>query len=97
MDTIEQLRELHTRLVRAQRVENEAIRRLGGFTAKGRTDQAAFKTLLGAAHAAGRHAVEIYDEWSRLIELLHSHGLQGQSTDERSPTTHKPDGHVPPN
>jgi hypothetical protein len=75
MDTMDELRELHARLVRAQRAENEAIRKLGAFTATGNSDKSAFKALFDAAHAAGRHAVAIYDEWN-----LRMQGLQGIGT-----------------
>jgi hypothetical protein len=70
MNTFEQLHELHACLVRAQRAETAAIRKLSEFTASGKRGGESFNLLLDAVQAARRRTVELYDEWDRHVRVL---------------------------
>ena len=71
MDTLEQLHELHARLLRAQRAETAAIRKLSEFTASGIRGRDGFRLLLDIVQAARRTTVETYEEWDRYVRTLH--------------------------
>ena len=81
MDTLTQLHDLHERLVRAQRAETNAIRKLGEFTASGKRQSEGFQALLDAVHRARRHTVEIYEEWNRVVHTLHTEATTSPAPD----------------
>jgi hypothetical protein len=70
MSTLEQLHELHARLVRAQRAESAAIARLSEFVESGKWPRDGFQLLLDEAQAARQRTVEIYEEWDRHMRAL---------------------------
>ena len=70
METLEQLHELHDRLVRAQRAETAAIEKLSEYVANGKRPRDGFDALLDAAQAARQRTVEIYAEWDRHVRAL---------------------------
>ena len=67
MKTLEQLSDLRARLVRAQRRESSAIRKMTEFTARGSGDKAGFERLLEAVHQARLASVTLYDEWNAAV------------------------------
>ena len=67
MKTLEQLSDLRARLVRAQRRESAAIRKMTEFTAKGSGDKARFERLLGGVHQARLASVTLYGEWNAAV------------------------------
>jgi hypothetical protein len=77
MDTLEQLHELHARLIRAQSAETAAILKLSEFTAGGIRGRDGFKLLLDRVRAARRQTVETYEEWDRHVRALNG-SLAGQ-------------------
>ena len=87
MDTFEQLHELHARLVRAQRAETIAIRRLSELTASGKRGRESFGLLLDAVQAARRRTVELYEEWDRHVRALQADSGGASATAERHAPT----------
>jgi hypothetical protein len=94
MDPFEYLHELHARLIRAQRSENDALRKLSAATTKRPANMADYKAVLAAAQAAGRRANEIYEEWNRHVESLHGdrHGA-GRPDRDGQPRPIDAEGH----
>jgi hypothetical protein len=74
MKTLEQLSDLRARLVRAQRLENAAIRKMSAFSAKG-GDKATFQRLLDDVHRARMASVALYEQWNAAVQVT-------QPTDE---------------
>ena len=67
MKTLEQLSDLRARLVRAQRRESAAIRKMTEFTARGSGDKASFERLLEGVHQARVASVALYEEWNAAV------------------------------
>lgn len=67
MQTLQQLTDLRARLVRAQRRENAAIRKMSEFSLNG-GDKAIFKRLLDDVHRARLESVNLYEQWNAAVQ-----------------------------
>ena len=65
---IEDLGELRTRLVRAQRAENAAVRKLSDVLSRNTLDKAAIKRLQYEVHIAREYAHAAYEAWNRAAQ-----------------------------
>lgn len=60
--------DIHARLVRAQRAENVAVRRLGEFGLGQGFDKSGFANAMSEARVARERSVAVYREWQLLVE-----------------------------
>ena len=67
MEAQEHLEILRADLVRAQRAESAAIRRLNEFAVRGGGDKQTFQALLDATHKARDISVAAYERWNRAV------------------------------
>lgn len=98
MKTIEQLSELRARLVRAQRRENAAIRKMSEFSLKG-GDRATFKRLLDDVHRARVESVALYEQWNAAVQMTQTPDDEGarQGTSENGGSRATEEMAPPPN
>lgn len=79
--TFEELEAIRVRLVRAQREESLAVRKLNALTRTSRANRLTFEQLLVEARVARERAVAAYEEWAMAVEKFHkAHPPAGEAT-----------------
>jgi GrpB-like predicted nucleotidyltransferase (UPF0157 family) len=65
--TMQQLEDLRTRLVRAQRAENTCVRKLNAMLMTSPSDRTAYDKLAEECHAARQRSTAAYKAWSDAV------------------------------
>jgi hypothetical protein len=84
-ETLEDLEAIRARLVRSQRDEATAIRKLNELSMKRQADKAAFDKLLADAKATRDRALAAYEAWSRAVESYRADAVTRVRERERAP------------